>query len=316
MRYLLKIILWICLGFSSPAIQGQQIDNGLWNSGLAFSLTPADSNTSLRCKLLNQVIKINLYPGVAVVQSEYTLVSDSNFFGKFLLPDSPYTAQSIHGKIHPLSSQYLNISLANQEQTPIVHTRTKEGYHITLSLNNKDHLRLIIQQLIQTNQGLMAKDGMTRENNAFGLVFNNQGWIGQGDRKAYVTLKDKLNLIGIYGVSPEKMVLGDLTHLMYQYDISRDSVLLIWFEGAAADFKFGQKVMPYREALFHEMKKFDERSFKIEKFGVIDKNDFGTDKQSKLLSILYFIMFSVPWIILAVFILFLIFRKKKTKSTT
>lgn len=316
MRHLLKINLCFFTILCCPALKGQQIENGLWNSGLAFSITPADSSSSMHCRLLKHIIKTNLYPGVAVVENEYTLIADSNFSGKFLLPDSPQVTQTMIGKIHPLASQNLILYLKKDQHTPIPYTRIKQGHNFILPFKKNDSLILISQQLVQTNQALMSNDGSIKENNSFGLVFNSQGWIGQGERKAYIHLKDKLNLISIYGVSPDKRVMGDLTHLEYHYDITSDSVLLIWFEGVAPDFRFDKKVLPYKEALLQEMKKFDEGSFQTEKFGIIEKNDFGTNKQNKLLAILYFIMFSVPWVILGVFILFLIFKKKKSISTS
>ncbi|MFZ9661727.1 MAG: hypothetical protein ACO29O_07600, partial [Chitinophagaceae bacterium] len=266
---------------------------------------------SEHCRLLKQYFKVDLYPGVAVVKSEYTLVTDSSFTGWFKLLDSPTVSKSAIGDIHPLSSHKLSFYAGEIKYLEIPVKKTDEGYEIMYPFTKKDTSQITSIQLIQTNQALMANGGSTKENNALGLVFNNRGWQGQGVRKAFIQLKEKLNLINIYGLSPKNMILGDLTHLEYSYDIARDSVMVIWFEGAAADFKFDKKVMPFQEALFDEINKFDVRRFKNQNFGVLEKNDFSTDKKNQLLSILYFVMFSVPWVILVVFILFLIFRKKK-----
>lgn len=308
MRRLIKIFLVFVVFLAFSKVNGQQIENGLWNGGIVFSVTPQNLQTSEHCKLYKQRILTNLYQGVAVVKNEYTIVSDTLFTGNFFLPDSPNTVQSLIGNIHTVKSNSLKVLLNAKEVNFIpVHN----GYTIDIPLKEHDTISLETFQLIQTSQALMATEEGNKENNAVGFVFNRSGWNGQGDRTAYVQLKDKLTLIHVNGASPNKAVFGDLTHLKYSEDISRDSVFLVWFEGAAPDFKFEKKVMPYTQALFNEIKKFDVNSFDDTHLGIIEKNDFSTNQQSTFISTVYFILFSVPWVILIVFIVYLIFKKKK-----
>jgi hypothetical protein len=53
--------------------------------------------------------------------------------------------------------------------------------------------------------------------------------------------------------------------------------------------------------------------FDVPDFKPISKTDFTTNKKSTLGSVLYFILFSVPWLILVGFIVFLLRKPKKGK---
>jgi hypothetical protein len=55
---------------------------------------------------------------------------------------------------------------------------------------------------------------------------------------------------------------------------------------------------------------FDSPAFKSP-----PKQDFSTNKKSPLLSALYFILFSLPWVLLVGFLAWLAFKPKKKKTS-
>jgi hypothetical protein len=121
-----------------------------------------------------------------------------------------------------------------------------------------------------------------------------------------------LRQVDLTGVYPEE-VLGSRERLIWN-DTTSAKDMLIWYQGAPPDFKFDKKVLPKTALLFAEINKFQLGAFAEESFVPVVKSDFSANDPSGLSSILYFILFSIPWLMLIAFIIFLL-KKPKKQST-
>jgi hypothetical protein len=91
--------------------------------------------------------------------------------------------------------------------------------------------------------------------------------------------------------------------------------LLIWYDGAPPDFKFDKRVLPSTDTLYQIMDAFPLSEFNNPAFTLISRKNFTLAKSGLTLSgVLYFLMFFMPWIILAGLIVFLLKGKKKIEN--
>jgi len=91
--------------------------------------------------------------------------------------------------------------------------------------------------------------------------------------------------------------------------------MIIWYQGAPPDLDLSKKIIPGQKQWFREMDGFDLSLFGSPEFRRIEKDDFSANRRSPLFSFIYFLMFSLPWILLLGFLLWLAFRPRKKKSS-
>ncbi len=301
---LLRVLVFIV--FFSNAALAQQIDEGLWNTGRAFSLITLN-NDSLR--LQNQLMLVQVYPGFTVVKSSYDILNTSkdSLTVAFLWRDTATTAHRFFQQLNNLSSAGMKV-LNNNDTIPLL--KKQDGWHFVLNLAPAKITTITTYQLCQTNQGKISAEGTVKEANAF--VVSLDRWTNQGNRRIFVKLMTNITQTNIMGVYPQD-VTGTMKQLKWTADSAHET-MVIWYEGAAPDYKFETKVLPKQQLLFEDINAFDLALFDVLDFKTVSKNDFTSNKRSTLGTILYFVLFSVPWLILLGFIVFLLKKPKKDKN--
>jgi hypothetical protein len=139
------------------------------------------------------------------------------------------------------------------------------------------------------------------------------GTIGAG--QVLVEMGEGLHLTDVRGLLPGKTLTGDMSHLRYGFsdlEPGPEAGLLIWYEGAAPDFPFEKKALPFTDTLLRSMDAFPDAAFAGLGGDAISRRNFSVSASGLTLSgILYFLMFLIPWVILAVLIVYLLGRRKK-----
>jgi hypothetical protein len=337
---------WIVLAFFcliSVVTSAKTELPGIRNAGAGgqfYPYLPADSIHFGKINIQKQLIMVNLYAGFAVIKGEYSFINNSdhsiqiqigypvkgnypqrivenvfyndlyNFRAKangipvkpYLLPDS--------GRISPVRISG-NDSSANlvskwyvwQQEFPAGAVTTLTVYFIT-----------------QNNLARFKKGNESRDANALGFFLESgKAWGGKIEAgQILVKMNDKLSLIEIQGILPDNILKGDLHHLEYKFSNlvpEASNNLLIWYDGAAPDFKFDKKVLPSTDTLYQIMDAFPLQEFNDPLFKIISRKNFSVAKSGLTISgVIYFLMFFVPWIILAMIIVFLLKGKKKVEN--
>jgi hypothetical protein len=298
---------WLLLPFllSGFLLRAQKLEDGLWNSGRSNSII-ALNNPGLT--LQNQLSLVKLFPGFAVVRSLYDirLTSTDSSIVSFSWPDTITSEHRFFQQIHNLPPAARTIIVDGDTLF------TGQGgdlgrWQITFGPGQLRKLETL--EICPTSQGKLFADGNPRELNAFVFSFN--GWQGAGNRRVFVELAGKLSLNNMVGVYPAN-VEGTLERLKWRGD-SLQQEMVIWYEGAAPDYNFEKKVLPRQGLLLQDIGTFDLALFDAPGFKKVNKTDFATNKRSLVGTIVYFALFTIPWLILLAFIVFLI-RKPKKKS--
>jgi len=327
----------------SLAVSAQSDLPGIWNAGVGgqiYPVFPVDSIHFGKIKMQKQLIMVNLYAGFAVVKGEYTFINTND--------------ESIHIQIgYPLSGHYPQRIVENVFYNELYNFRAKangipvkpyrlsdSGNVIPANISGKesssslvtdwhvwqqafpagDTTTLTVYFITQNNLSKFKKGDESRDANAFGFFLESgNAWGGKieaGD--ILIKMNDKLSLIDIKGLLPDSLLKGNLYHLQYSFknlEPAPGNNLLIWYEGAAPDYKFDKKVLPFTDTLYKMMDAFPISEFNDTGFKLISRKNFSVAKSGLTFSgVLYFLMFFMPWIILAVVIVFLLKGKKKIHS--
>ncbi len=300
---LLVFVFQVCITASA-----QKIEDGLWNSGRAFSITSLNDDDSLI--LQKQLSLVQIYPGFSVVKSVYDIrnTHQDSFYAEFHWTDTLSTAHRFFHQLNNLGSAGMKVLIGKDTIKP----RAVEGSLVFgTQLPPGQVTTITTYQLTPNNQGKLSGDETVKELNAF--VFSFDKWKQQGIRQVFVKLMGGLTLTNVKGVYP-KTVTGTMQQLKWMPD-SLNETMVVWYEGQAPDYKFEKKVIPQQHLLYEDINDFDVAFYDAPGFRAIEKTDFTTNTRSLFGSIVYFILFSVPWIILIGIIIFLL-RKPKSKSNT
>lgn len=287
------------------ALHAQKLDDGLWNAGRSNSVVALNNPPLV---LQNQLSTVRLYPGFAVVRSIYDvrLAGPDSTMVVFSWPDTLSTSHRFFHMIHNLPSAARTLIVDGDTMD----VPANDGLvRWQLGFGPGQLRKLETLEICPTSQGKLFAEGDPRELNAFVFSFN--GWPLPGNRRVFIELAGQLSLNNVAGVYPATVV-GDLQHLKWQADTVQQE-MVIWYEGAAPDYNFEKKVLPKQSLLLEDMRNFEITTFESPGFKAANKTDFSTNKRSLFGTILYFALFTVPWLILLGFIVFLI-RKPRKKS--
>jgi hypothetical protein len=305
-RGMRSMILLASAFLLSITAAAQKIEDGLWNTGRAFSITSLNDDDSI--VLQKQLSLVQIYPGFSVVKSVYDIrnTHQDSFYAEFQWKDTLSTAHRFFHQLNNLGSSGMKVLIGKDTIKPqVVDGSLVFGTH----LPPRQVTTITTYQLTPNNQGKLSGDETVKEMNAF--VFSFDIWKVQGIRQVFINLMGGITLTNLKGVYP-KTVTGNMQQLKWMPD-SLNETLVVWYEGQAPDYKFEKKVLPKQDLLFEDINHFDIAFFDAPGFKPVDKTDFTTNTSSTLGSVLYFILFSIPWIILAGFIVFLL--KKPRKKT-
>jgi hypothetical protein len=176
---------------------------------------------------------------------------------------------------------------------------------------------LTIYFITQNNLAKFKRGALSRDGNAFGYVLESgKAWGGRiGVGQVLIKLNEGLSLNNVMGILPKQKILGDLTHIQYSFNNLEPSPadnLLVWYEGAPPDFKFDKRVLPAADTLFKMMDAFPVTEFNNSGFTALERNNFSLAESGLTFSgALYFMLFTIPWVVLGGFIIYLVRGKKK-----
>lgn len=296
MRVRCLMILALCLPF---LMQAQQLPKGLWNAGRSFSLHSQDQEKLI---IASHLTEVQLYPGFAVVKNQYNIKPKErdSVQATFSWTDTATIAHPFFGSLHNLPSAGMTILIGSD-------TLKWTGKPFTITLQPFKITQITTFQLCSTNQAKLSRNGGLREHN--GLIISNGHWKCYNDRKVWIELKGgltQLNLTGVYPVT----VTGNRTRLRWLNE-QLDSSIVLWYMGAAPDYKFEKKVVPQKNILYEDINTFNAKAYKEEIFSPLTITDFSTNAEHSWTSTLYFILFSIPWLMLVAFIIYLLKKPKK-----
>jgi hypothetical protein len=292
-----RIGLFFLFCTMATAVRGQQLPDGLWNAGRSFSI---ESEQLVPEK---QITLVHLWPGFAVVKNQYSFRHEGNdsLKARFHWPDTATTPHPLLGSLHNLPSSGKRVLMDNDTLLPV---KDASGLHWEIVLAPGGAAEITTYEVCPTSQAKRALGGGLKEQN--GLIVSN----GKGvARQVLIELKGGLRQIDLTGVYPQD-VLGSRERLLWN-DTAAGRDLLIWYQGAPPDFKFEKKVEPKQALLFAEMDKFQLGAFAEETFEPLNKTDYSAHEPGGVTSVLYFILFSIPWLLLIAFIIFLLKKPKK-----
>jgi hypothetical protein len=332
-----KCIGFVCLYLICLSALAKDELPGIWNVGAGGQIYPldaADSTLSGKLIIQKELIMVQLYPGFAVIKGEYRFLNTTDKPVKIQVgyPVSGQYPQQVVGNIlfndiyqFKVRSNAQDIIPARRSGSDISNAHQKPG-HITnwytweQAFASDTITTLTVYFITQNNLARYIKGKESRDGNAFGFhLQTSPAWAGKtGIGQILVKLNDKLTLLEIQGILPDSQLTGDLHHLQYDFSLSSqgpENNLLIWYDGAPPDFKFDKKVLPSTDTLYQIMDNFPLSEFNNPAFSAISRKNFTLAKSGLTFSgVLYFLMFFMPWIILAVIIIFLVKGKKKIES--
>ena len=302
MRALIPIVFTL---FASLNVSAQKIDDGLWNAGRAFSIKPLDNDSII---LQKQLSLVQIYPGFSVVKSVYDIVNTQQkgtAYREFQWIDTLTTTHRFFHRLHNLGSSGMTILAGKDTLKPV----RLEGSSIVFGLEMQPGkvVTITTYQLTPNNQAKLSGDETVKELNGF--VFSFDKWKQHSVRQVFVKLMGGLTLNNIKGIYPAT-VTGTMDKLKWSPD-SLNETLVVWYDGQAPDYKFEKKVLPKQQLLFEDINSFDLAFFEGAGFKPVDKTDFTTNTKSTIGTILYFLMFALPWIFLIWFIVYLLRKPKK-----
>lgn len=293
----------VALLLTAPIAFAQKIDEGLWNAGRVFTPVPARYADSLAVQ--SMLARVQLYPGFSVVRSDLQILNKSSdtLYTPLLFTDSASTAHPFFNRIANLPSVARMVLAGSDTLADVLAPIRFAPGQTTIS----------VLEITPNHQALLSRDGSVKEANTFVFSLPPSPFTSS---RVLIELKGGLSLTNILGIHPDSSVLATMTQLALQKGtLQKSTELVIWYDGAPPDMKFDKKVLPLAQQLYAEMDKFNMAMFDSPEFKPHEKNDFSVNKRSPFFSFLYFLMFTVPWILLIGFMAWLVFKPKKKKES-
>ena len=323
-----KLFLPLFLLVLSAAPQAQDSLTGLWNAGGAALLAPMPVDTGSALHLVKSLVRVNLYNGFAVTGQDYLIknTGPTQESIKFILPQAGSFTSPRLGRVTYLAPDIQEIKIDGQLVTTTRDSLVKAGQPVEswngffLTFDSGQTRQVTIRSVVRTYLAKLKEANGSKDGNAFAFHFHNarDRWKFQtGTGQVLVKLND-LSMNNVRGILPASAVTGDMRHLQFSYalDIPKDSDnLVIWHEGAPPDFPFTKKVLPNKDTLNQLMDQFPLAEFGRPDFIALNRDNYETNTDSPLASALYYIFFALPWIFLFGFLVFLIRKPRKKKTT-
>lgn len=319
-RSLLPLLLSLAL--SSMA---QDSPPTLWNAGGAAMPVPDKPDTALQ--LVKSLVTVNLYGGFAVTGQEYiikysgkdtvTLPFHVNVAGHFPNPRLE--------KVVLIEPDLLSLSVDGDSLTTIRDSAGTAGMktwtdHFTLRFSPGQRRTLRIRSISRTYLSKLKDASGSKDGNAFYYTFGDatHAWNKKTSTGQLLVKLNDVSVNNVEGLLPISGVTGDMRHLQFGYALEvpkEDDDLVIWYHGAPPDFPFTKKVIPAKDTLYGLLDQYPIAEFGRPDFVAMDRDDFSTNPDSPVGSILYYVFFSLPWLFLLGFLIFLIRKPRKKKDS-
>jgi|GEM_PF-3190153 hypothetical protein len=332
MKHCLAFIFSVLL---TAAAIAQSDMPGIRNTGFlpCLQLSNADKVRPAALYLQEKTTKVQLYPGFAVTHQTYLVKNEDTgaITARLGLPVEGFVNQAEIGQLFFTEPHAIRLCVEGQKlvaDTTGIFNQTfaqpvqgdAGGYRRwyswkTVFLPGKT-TTIAVQAIVRTSLSRYIKDEEARDGNAFALRLDEDGqWKRDSTGEVVmVHLQKGLKLTDIWGIKPDSLVQGDFTHLLLQSAGKEQASpnFLVWYQGAPPDFKFDTKILPFADTLYTIMERFPTASFKNAPFDALHRNNFYLSPAGLTFSgVLYFLMFTIPWMVLAGFIIFLLKGKKK-----
>lgn len=336
MHRILSTTLVALLAAVAPAAQ-PRLPEGVWEAGGAgriVQITAPSGPREARVRLESELVMVDLHPGFAVVKAEYRFRNPSDAPSTLMvgIPSGGHFPLDTSGRAVFSDLRSYRI-LANGDTVAPTHSNPDAmtpipGYdsvmpHRYLSWTQRfdpGETTVTVYLLTRNHLSRLVREGSASDGNAFGYAFNgDRGWPGgTGMTQVLVRLNGELYLTGLRAVLPDSAFSGNLRHLRTVTrgdSTGRTGNMLIWYEGAAPDFKFDRKVLPAADTLYRIMDDFPLDEFDGPGFQPVSRMNLHVAKTGITpAGIAYFIMFFLPWVVL-LFIIFQLLRKGKKEKT-
>jgi hypothetical protein len=304
----------------------------LWNTGTSAQIIPMDELpvTPQEISLIREKVWVDLFPGFAVVKSVFTFSNqtDQPLSIKIGYPVRGQFPTAIPALAHFDDARGLKIYVNGQT----VSTRTEQARSngndpspFTCLVWNQtfppdSQTTITVVSILPTQFSRLVEGERFSTGNAFGISLTGaEAWDGPIEQlQVFIRLNGGLMLADIRGLIPDSSFIGNLGHLQFdKTNLEPDSShnMVIWYNGAPADYPFEKKVTPLQEALRNSMDTFPVTAFNDPAFQPLRRIDFDVSSGGiTLAGVLYFIMFFTPWVILIGFVLFILLGKRKRKA--
>jgi len=323
------MIALINLMFSCSLLAQEQTTQDLWNTGAVGQVMPMDEITVVEqgVTLISERVWVDLFPGFGVVRSvfKFSNQTDMPIRLKIGYPVRGDFQTDIPALAHFDDARGLRISVDGQA----VITRTEEGrsnghdpnpfiHQVWDQTFPPDTVKTItVESVVPTQLSRLTSGGNFATGNAFGFSLQGaESWDGPiGQLQVLIRLNGGLMLADVRGLVPDSTFIGNLGHLQLDRSNlepgSADN-MVVWYNGAPADYPFEKKVTPMLEPLRVSMDTFPVTAFNDTAFQPIRRNDFDVAAGGlTFMGILYFIMFFAPWVILIWFVVSMLRVKRK-----
>jgi hypothetical protein len=341
MRHKPALVLLLCLPILSTA---QDYLPGIRNTGYLGTIEAIGSQSIdalNKTRLVKRLTLVDLYPGFAAVRQQYVFAapdSASVIFPLGIPIEGDVGVQGI-GRLFFTSPDSMRIrSGSDTMQTDTLETpfepQVADGTTLVPSEVYTKWLRweakipqgqtsvLTVHALVRTSLSRFIRGDDSRDGNALAIGLAGASMLADSNmqEEVLVRMNEGLNLTNIWGIKPAGQVTGDLTHLRYvRTGIVPDSLatLLIWYQGAPPDFKYSKKILPFADTLFTMVDAMPVDDFGSPGFKAVDRDNFSLAPSGLTLpGVLYFLLFTIPWIVLAGIIIFLLRGKKKKPESS
>lgn len=331
--------LFCCL-FISSCTFGQTDFSGIRNTGLAGTISlaaPEDSSIRGMPRLHKTLVMVNLYPGFAVCRQQFVYLNEAT------VPLTASLQYPLGGSIGQLgigqlefSSPYALEILSNRSPINRPDTLNITTDPVAADFNFVPQHRITkairwqqvfapgmptviqVQSIVRTSLSRFIRGRESRDGNAFALDLTgaSTGNGTDGATEVLVNLQEGLNLTNIWGLQPKRGISGDLTHIQYRPAGTDSTIFLVWYQGAPPDYPFTKKIAPFHDTLYKIMDAFPVAEFNAPHFKPQARDNFSLSPSGLTFSgVLYFLLFTIPWLVLGGIIIFLVRGKKRAKQT-
>jgi len=306
--------------------QAQDSLSVLWNAGGASLPVPDKPDTGLQ--LVRSLVRVNLYAGFAVTGQEYLIKYTGN--DSVILPFHITVAGHFPNpkleKVTLIAPDILILSIDGDSLTTRRDSSGQAGLmtwteHFTMAFAPGQSRTLRLRTVSRTYLSKLRDMNGSKDGNAFFFSYGDaaSAWNKKTSTGQLLVKLNDVSVNTVDGLLPTSGVTGDMRHLQFGYalDIPKeDDDLLIWYQGAPPDFPFTKKVIPAKDTLFKLIDQFPIAEFGRPDFVAIDRDSFDTNSDSPVGSVLYYVFFTLPWLFLFGFLIYLLRRPKKKKQET
>jgi hypothetical protein len=184
--------------------------------------------------LQKQLTTIDLYLGFAVVRTELDVLNSGKDTITSMLtwPDSLTTPHALFNQISNSPSLARKLILHKKDTVALdVPLRFAPGVtHLTT------------YEITPNQQGILVKEGNTREANAFVYTIPSSTHKKTGVQQVFVQLKAGLTMTNVLGIEPSGEAQVTMSQVKW-LPAATGGDLVIWYEGAAPDMKLEKKVL-------------------------------------------------------------------------